>query len=366
MLDTPTASPNGDGKDPEVARRAADVARPAAGGGDSVEALEEALASARVRLQERLANEIEAQRRELDRLQQECEQMRKDAEGTVAKANETAQQVMHEANDTAEKSRREAHEGADQARREANEAVEKAHQEADEATQRMHQADETAERIVHEARDSAQRMLAHARDTSTALLSRLRDHADTFLADATAEVESLQINLGPRPASAERESPFTTSGADSKSEEKEGPSRWIRSALKNKNAPSVNSTPDEEQAPARAERPGGDEPPPATAQSTGEAAVTRMIIRPLVGGNTRTRIKDKLEGLPGIKAVKLGPIGDESFEVLVIHPRETQVVESVLGLARDEIVLKEQKVGYLEIELKDLGWVENEASKRSA
>ena len=29
-----------------------------------------------------------------------------------------------------------------------------------------------------------------------------------------------------------------------------------------------------------------------------------MIIRPLVGGNTRTRIKDKLEGLPGIKAVK--------------------------------------------------------------
>jgi F0F1-type ATP synthase membrane subunit b/b' len=365
-LDTPTASPNGDGKDPEVTRRAADVARPAAGGGDSVEALEEALASARVRLQERLANEIEAQRHELDRLQQQCEQMRKDAEATVAKANETAQQVMHEANDTAEKTRREAHEGADQMRREANEAAEKAHQEAEEATQRMHQADETAERIVHEARDSAQRMLAHARDTATALLSRLRDHADTFLADATAEVASLQVSLGPRPAAAEPAAPSTTNGADSRSEEKDGPTRWIRSALKNKSAP-ANPTPNEEQSPDRAEKSGDNESPPAAAQSAGEAAVTRMIVRPLVGGNTRARIKDKLEGMPGIKAVKLGPIGDESFEVLIIHPREVQVAEGVLGLAPDEIVLKEQKVGYLEIELKDLGWVENEAtSKRSA
>jgi hypothetical protein len=83
-----------------------------------------------------------------------------------------------------------------------------------------------------------------------------------------------------------------------------------------------------------------------------------MVVHPLVGAATRTRIKDRFEALPGIQAIKLGPAGDDSFELLAIHPREAKVLENVLAIAPDEIILQEQKVGYLELELKDLGWVD--------
>ena len=127
---------------------------------------------------------------------------------------------------------------------------------------------------------------------------------------------------------------------------------------------------DEPSAPAGAEpSKGGDNRPESTASEPAvQALVTRLIVHPLVGANTRSRIKDRFEEIPGVQAVKLGPTGDASFELLVIHSRETQVLDSILAAAPDEIVLKDQKVGYLELELKDLGWVEKwaEAVSRSA
>ena len=98
----------------------------------------------------------------------------------------------------------------------------------------------------------------------------------------------------------------------------------------------------------------------AATERGSEAMVTRMVVRPLVGMNTRSRVKDKLEALPGVQAVKLGPIGDDSFEVLVIHSREVKLVDKVTAIAPEEIVLREQKVGYLELELKNLDWVEKD------
>ena len=67
---------------------------------ESVEALEEALEAARLRLQRRLADEIEHQRAESDRLKKYCEQIRAEAITMQEQANETAARIVAEARQT--------------------------------------------------------------------------------------------------------------------------------------------------------------------------------------------------------------------------------------------------------------------------
>jgi len=192
------------------------------------------------------------------------------------------------------------------------------------------------------------------------MLTHLSEHADTFMKSATADVEVFKSGTKAKASAVED----ATVAADSstKGDDKDGPSKWIRSALKGRGAAGSGDEQPSDQT-ASKERASEAKPQPVdkTPDKPSEAMVTRMVVRPLVGANTRARIKDLLEELPGVQAVKLGPIGDESFEVLVIHPREAKVKDNMLALAPDEIVLKDQKVGYLEIELKDLSWVESGA-----
>ena len=262
--------------------------------GESVEALEEALAAARARLQERLAVDVEAQRRDLAELQRESERFRADAEATVGQANQTAQQVLRDVHHAAERMRQEAAEGA--------------------------------ERVMREAEAKAERTMADATRTASTMLERVLEHADRFLSSAANDLETLR---------AETASPRDTGeDAEEAAEEEEDVGTRLMDA------------------------PGGD---PTEAQDTAGRApgiVTRVVVRPLVGANTRSRIKERLEALPGVQAVKLGPLGAESFEVLLVHPREARVKEHFLALSPEQIVLKDQKVGYLEIELKDVDWVE--------
>jgi hypothetical protein len=338
MLDTATVMDNNHPNDPTPPEPAKN------GSADSVEALEEALASARLRLQERLAGEIEAQRHELDRLKTESEQRRTETNAMVAQANETAARVLREANEAAEKLHHEATEAADHLRDEAKAAAERVEREAAQA----------AERSVREAKESATSVLSQAQEAAQMMLNRVREQADNFFAFAATEVETVEQMLASmEPESDGQRSAAPRENGQSRPADKDRPSRWIRSALKGRPTASSASTPEPESAPTPATA-----TEPATATPTTEAMVTRVIVRPLVGANTRTRIKERFEAIPGIQAVKLGPSGDESFELLVIHPREAKVRDSVLAVAPDEIELKEQKVGYLEIQLKDLGWVE--------
>ena len=341
------ATTNGEHKEAAEAVLMAEqrIASPASG--DSVEALEEALAAARTRLQERVAADIQNQHAELARLQKESERIRADSDATVATATETAQRLLHEAIEAAVKMRHE----------------------ANEAAERMRQgATESADQIMREANDSAARTLSHAEELATSMLAHLREHADAFLAGATTEIDTFRRGMtSEAPHAAETEArpvpaddATVAADANAKSEEKDSPSKWLRSPLRGRGSAASSDEPVAEQRPSKDQSEA--KPEPQNPGKPGEAMVTRMILRPMVGGNTRNRIKERLEGLPAVQAVKLGPVGDESFEVLVIHPREAKVKDNVLALAPDEILLKDQKVGYLEIELKDLGWVESGAA----
>ena len=387
MVDTPTAGPNPQPKEPSVAAVAPDEngLRPP-DGPESVEALEEALAAARIRLQERLAGEIETQRYDLEKLKAEYEQRHTEANAMVAQANETAARVLREANEASEQVRREASESADHTRREATEASERMLHEASEASERkLREASEVSERMLREATENARVTLSQAQETANALLTRLRDQAGSFLPVAAAEVERVEKALASSragskggktatpPQSADGKAAATPqseggkTGATPESEQttqadKEGPSRWIRSALKGRAGGQSGTSEAEAGSPSGPASPAHENdasrPAAAATEPAIEAVVTRLVVHPLVGINTRIRIKDRFEEIPGIQAIKLGPTGDESFELLVIHPREAKVLESVLAVDPDEILLREQKAGYLEVELKGLGWVE--------
>src|SRR5438067_12929736 len=67
---------------------------------ESIEELQAALDSARVRLQQRLVEEIEQHRAEAEQLKKQVEQMRAEAESIIAQAQETAARVIAEAKHT--------------------------------------------------------------------------------------------------------------------------------------------------------------------------------------------------------------------------------------------------------------------------
>jgi hypothetical protein len=105
---------------------------------ESVEALEEALEAARLRLQQRLAGEIEHQHTESDRLKKHCELLRAEAI------------TMEE------------------------------------------QAKETAARIVADARRAEAQLLAEARQVADAIQIRLHNRVGTFLEGAAEELAAAQ------------------------------------------------------------------------------------------------------------------------------------------------------------------------------
>lgn len=357
MLDTPIANPNHRKEPATMPPPGDDNDLRSPDGQDSVEALEEALATARVRLQERLAGEIEAQRRELERLKADYDARSAESNAMMARANETAARVLRESAEAAAKAQQEATEAAEHIRREANEAAEQTRREASEA----------ADHLQREATQAAARTLSEAREAARILLTRLRDGADVFCTMAATEIETMETLTSDGPKSevqtAARE---RTPG---KPAEKEGPSRWLRSPLKGRGAGASSAADTENSSPsASPDGDGAGEIVSAASEPPAQAIVTRLIVHPLVGANTRSRIQDRLEEIAGVQAVKLGPTGDESFELLIIHSREARVPDSVLAVAPDEIVLRDQKAGYLEIELKNLDWVEQaaEAASRSA
>ncbi len=332
MLDTHAVT-NGESKEADALRAAESISPPAAG--ESVEALEEALAAARARLQHRLADDIEAKQREIELLRQESDGLRSEASTILAQANETAERMLRETNETTQQALREATDAAEQLRRGANEAADQTRRQVNEAAEQVRreaeEKNEAAERCLLEARESAAAMLARAEEAADTMLTRVRGFADTFFTGAAAEMQVLHEAIAANDVRAEVPQSAVSEERQSKSAEKDGPSKGARERS---------------------------QPAPTVSEHAAEAVVTRMVVHPLVGANTRSRIKERFESLPGIQAVKLGPAGDETFELLVIHSREATVLESVLAVAPKEIVLKDQKVGYLELELKDLGWVE--------
>ena len=304
---------------------------------DSVEALEEALASARVRLQERLADDIEAKRREVEQLRAECDRLRAEATTVLTQANESAERMVHEAKEATER-----------ALEESNDAAERVRQEASSAADRMREeASSAAERMLREATDTAGTTLARAQEIAQTMLTRVQECATGFLMEATAEMAALQSAVtsdGGRADAAAR------APEEAIEAHKEAPARPV---AKGRSPEAGAASPK-----ASAEAAGEGNQATAAAERGPEAVVTRMVVRPLVGMNSRSRIKEKIEAIDGIQAVKPGPIGEESFELLVIHPREVKLVDRVVAAAPKEIVVREQKAGLIELELKDLDWVE--------
>jgi dsDNA-specific endonuclease/ATPase MutS2 len=119
---------------------------------DSIESLQETIAAAHQRLQQRLMEEIEQQRDEAVRLRQEVERAKHEAETILARASEAAARLT------------------DDAKREAD-------------------------RVVAAAGEEAARKLAQAHDTASAMLGRLRDQAGSLFATAAEEMESVQLAI---------------------------------------------------------------------------------------------------------------------------------------------------------------------------
>jgi cell division septum initiation protein DivIVA len=187
MLDTQerkAASPNGNG-------------RQGANAPESVEALEEALATARLRLQERLAGEIDEQRRELERLQAEYQKLHKESDAMVAQANETATRVLREASTASDQVLGEANDAAERTTREAMEAAERTMREASDAAElKLHEAAGASERMLREANENARATLSQAHEIANTLLTRLRDEAGSFMSVAADEVERVEKAIG--------------------------------------------------------------------------------------------------------------------------------------------------------------------------
>ena len=221
---------------------------------ESVEALEEALEAARLRLQRRLADEIEHQRAESDRLKKYCEQIRAEAI------------TMEE------------------------------------------QAKETAARIVAEARQTEAQILDEAKRTVEAVQTRLRDGVGPLLERAATEIVAVQDAIGtgwPKPSTDQG------SGASAKN--------------------ALN---------------------PAD-----ERVVTRLIVRPSVAPDLRMRLKERIARLPGIDAALLGAVDEESFEILLAHEHEPSVLDSIVGMAPEQLLVTVRHEDRLELELAGVEWL---------
>ena len=276
------------------------------------------------RLQARLSDDIEAKRREIHSLQHEGERLRSEASSILAEATESAERILHETNDTTQRVLHEAREAAGQIRTEAMEAADQIRTEATEAADQVrHQATADAEDMRREA---AQKI-----EMANSLLSRVRGLADDFLATSAAEVQSL-------------------GGGDAVNEQRDG-------------EPQVREASEE---PPEGARMDVDDPEPAdegepVGDDANQAAITRMVIHPLVGTDSRNRVKERFERLSEIKAVKLGAVNDDCFELLIIHQRDAKILDSVVGIAPRKITLKQQKAGYIELELKEIDWLDEVA-----
>jgi hypothetical protein len=236
----------------DPSRATSDEAPDPGHGDESVEALEAALETARVRLQQRLADEIEHQRAESDKLKQEVEQLRAEA----AKIEE--------------------------------------------------QAKETAARIVAEAKQAEAQMLDEARKTVDTVQTRLRDRVGSFLDHATREIASVQEAIDAGRSAAE---------------------------------PAEHSV-------------------GAAAEAADERVVTRLIVRPTVAPDVRTRFKERIERLPGVDAALFGAIEDDSFEMLLAHERTASIIEGITTMAPEQIRMTARQEGRIELELTGVGWLE--------
>jgi len=244
---------------------AADERRRLTAPAETVEALQETIAAAHQRLQQRLTEEIEQQRREADGLRREVEEARGEAEAVLARANETAQTITTEAT-------------------------------------------KEAYRMMAEAVEAAARKLSEAHDTASAMLSRLRDHAGALFATAAEEMEAVQLAIV---------AIQTAANADQ----------------------------------ADAHKAGKD-------NGAAESVVTRLIVRPNVDADKRARIRDRFDAVAGVDGVKLGEADAESFDLLIIHQREANVVDNLLAVAPGEIRLASQKPGAIELDVTGLDWLE--------
>lgn len=261
-METARATRSGN-RTPPVTSEGAELSQGIAGGGtpemppaeESVEALQEAMDAARLRLQQRLSDEIGHQRAESDRLRRECEQLR--AEASTMEA----------------------------------------------------QAKETAARIVAEARETEARMLGQAQQTVDAMLTRLRDGAGTLLERAATEIGAVQEAI-----------------------------LAARSA--------AGGEPDAGAPAASAAHPADE-----------ERVVTRLIVRPSVESDARTRFKETVESLPGVDAALFGAVEDESFEMLIAHEHSAALVDGLLAVAPGEIALIASREGCIELQLTGVGWL---------
>lgn len=257
-MDT-TATKRGEASSPTPRTNGADEPLLLSQPQESVEALEEAVSSAHQRLRQRMADEIEEQRQEAEKLRLECERARGEADAIVGQAKAAAEGITAEAK-------------------------------------------KTAERMTTEAEDAAARMLSQAHDTATSMLTRLRDQAGSLFASAAEEMETIQLAIVGIKSMA---------GAD-----------------------------------------------PVTSSASAESLVTRLIVRPNAGADIRALIRDRLDAALAVDGVKLGAAGDESFELLLIHQRDANVVDGLLAIAPEEIHLTSQTRGRIEIELTGLDWLE--------
>ncbi len=229
---------------------------------ESFEALQAALDSARLRLQQRLAEEIEQHRSEAEQLKKQVDQLRSEAESIIV------------------------------------------------------QAQETAARVIAEAKQTEAQTLQQAQQQVDGLLSRLSDRAGSFLERAASEINAVQQAI----ASAR-------SGSTGEAAAPAGPQK-------------VNA--DEE-----------------------ERVVTRLVVRPSAAPEVRTRLKERLEGVPGVYAVLFGAVDDNSFEMLLAHERSASIEDRVVALAPEGVSVTDRRDGLLEIELRDTSWLESAAAASS-
>ena len=174
------------------------------------------------------------------------------------------------------------------------------------------QAKENAARIQAEAREAAARMLEQTQQTVDGLLSRVQDRAGDFIKRATEELGAVQdaLSAARSPAST-RETKIPAALAEEPSDEK---------------------------------------------------MVTRLTVRPSLSAEDRVRFKERVEGLPDIYAVLFGAVDDESFEMLIAHEQSATIPDALLALAPNDLTVKDQREGSLEIQVSGTDWLRAETA----
>jgi hypothetical protein len=213
------------------------------------------------------------------------------------------QQLQQRLNEELEQQREEAtrlRQEVERAKGEAEAVLARANETVDRVTA---DAQKEADRMIAEAGEAAARKLSEAHATASAMLSRLRDQAGTLFATAAEEMEAVQLAIVAIQNAAQGESP---------------------------NAPKEN---------------GG-----------AQAVVTRLTVRPALDADQRNLIRDRFDAVSDINGVKLGEASEESFDMLVIHARETNVVDSLVFVAPEAIRVTSQRPGAIELEVTSLDW----------